>query len=183
MTATALAAAAAVVLGASPWADGAKRRDTATESCATQSGADFPHAFTSPHNLVVGPLSLIGAGGSPGFAWNSRGTEGFQKFPLLVKSGHRVTVELSPRTRRGAGLAYGPLPQGETYLRDTYRVVTFIACSRREHSWSSADGKPVTFWSGSILARSPRCIPFRVRVDGERTPRRAVIHLGVRRCS
>jgi hypothetical protein len=181
-TSAAVAAAAAVVLSASPWADGAEHRDRATESCATQSGADFPHAFTDPWNLVVGPLSLIGAGGSPGFAWNSRGTEGFQKFPLLVRAGHRVTVELSARTRLGAGLAYGPLPQGETYLRDTYRVVTFIACGRGQHSSSSADGQPVTFWSGSVLARSPRCIPLRIRMDGERTPRRAVIRLGVRRC-
>jgi hypothetical protein len=155
----------------------------ATETCATQSGADFPHAFTSPRNLVVGPLSLIGAGGSPSFAWNSRGTEGFQKFPLLVRSGHRVTVELSLRSRLGAGLAFGPLPQGETYLRDTYRVVTFVACRRGERSASNADGKPVTFWSGSVLARSPRCIHLLVRVDGERTPRRAVIRLGVQRCS
>jgi hypothetical protein len=94
-----------------------------------------------------------------------------------------VTVELAPRTRLGAGLAYGPLPQGETYLRDTYRAVTFVACKRGEHSASSADGEPVTFWSGSVLARSPRCIPLRVWVDGERTPRRAVIRLGVQRCS
>jgi hypothetical protein len=147
-----------------------------------QSGAVFPHAFTSRENLVVGPFALIGAGGSPSFAWNSRGTEGFQKFPLLVRAGHRVTVELSPRTRVGAGLAYGPLPQGETYLRDTYRAVTFVACRPREHSSSTADGRPVTFWSGAVLARSPRCIPLLVRVDGEGSPRRAVIRLGVARC-
>jgi len=179
----ALAATAAVVLSASAWANVALNPARATESCATQSGAEFPHAFTSPRNLVVGPLALIGAGGSPGFAWNSRETEGFQKFPLLVRARHRVTVELAPRTRLGAGLAYGPLPQGETYLRDTYRAVTFVACKRGEHSASSADGEPVTFWSGSVLARSPRCIPLRVWVDGERTPRRAVIRLGVQRCS
>jgi hypothetical protein len=182
MIAGAAAAAAAAVVAGSGWAAAATHPDRATESCATQSGADFPRAFTSPRNLVVGPLSLIGAGGSPGFAWNSRGTEGFQKFPLLVRSGHRVTIELSRRTRLGAGLGYGPLPQGETYLRDTYRVVTFIACRRGEHSSSSAEGQPVTFWSGAVLARSPRCIPLRVRVDGERTLRRAVIRLGVLHC-
>ena len=173
----AVAAAAALVLGASAWADnarhGAKHPDKPVESCATQSGADFPHAFTSPQNLVVG---------SPSFVWNSHGTGGFQKFPLLVRAGHRATVELSPRTRLGAGLAYGPLPQGETYLRDTYRVVTFVACKRGQHSWSSADGQPVTFWSGAVLARSPRCIPLLVWVDGERSPRRAVIRLGAQRC-
>jgi hypothetical protein len=148
----------------------------------TQSGATFAHAFTSTRNLVVGPLALIGAGGSPSFVWNSRGSEGFQKFPILVKEGHRVAVELSVKTRLGAGLAYGPLPQGETYLRDTYRVVTFTACNRRQHSESSADGQPVTFWSGSVLARSPRCIPLLIRVDADPSPRRAVIRLGVSRC-
>jgi hypothetical protein len=154
----------------------------AVESCATQSGAAFPRAFASPRNLVVGPLALIGAGGTPHFVWNSSGTEGFEKFPLLVKQGHRATVELSAVTRRGAGLAYGLMPQGETYVRDTHRVVTFIACRRGQSSWSSADGRPVTFWSGAILARSPRCIPLRVWVDDERSPRRAVIRLGVRDC-
>jgi hypothetical protein len=152
------------------------------ESCATQSGAKFPGAFTSPRNLVVGPLALIGAGGTPRAVSNSPGTEVFQKFPLLVRNGRRATVELSAKTRRGAGLAYGPLPQGETYLRHTHRVVTFIACQRGEGSWSSANGRPVTFWSGSVIALLPRCVPLLVWVDAEPSPRHAVIRLGVRRC-
>jgi hypothetical protein len=154
----------------------------AVESCATQSGADFPGAFRSPRNLVIGPLAFVGAGGSPSFVWNSARTEGFQKFPLLVRAGHRVTVELPRAARRGAGLGYGPLPQGETRLRDTHRVVAFVACRREEHPWSSSDGRPVTFWSGGVLARSPRCVPLLVWVDRERSPRRAVIRLGVRDC-
>lgn len=172
-------------IAASAWASRTAPRAhpaSAVERCATQSGADFPHAFASTRNLVAGPLSLIGAGGSPGFVWNSRGTEGFQKFPLLVRQGHRVKLELSAATRLGAGLAYGPLPQGETYLRDTYRVVTFVACRPGQSSWSSADGQPVTFWSGAVLARSPRCIPLLVWVDDDPAPRRAVIRLGVQRC-
>lgn len=108
---------------------------------------------------------------------------GGNKFPLLVKAGHRVTLELSVRTRRGAGLAYGPLPQGELHLRDTHRVVTFIACPRGESSGSSADGQAVTFWSGGILARSPRCIPLLVWVDAATAPRHAVVRLGARRCA
>src|SRR6476646_3455069 len=107
----------------------------AVENCATQSGGPFPGAFTRARNLVVGPLSLIGAGGTPNVAWTSTGRkEAWQKFPLLVRNGHRVTVELSTTTRRAAGLAYGPLPQGETHLRDTYPVVTFIACGRGARS-------------------------------------------------
>jgi hypothetical protein len=152
------------------------------ENCSTRSSATFPGAFTSPRNLFVGPLALIGAGGTPTVVSNSTGTEVFQKFPLLVRNGHRVTVELSLSTRRGAGLAYGPLPQGETYLRDTHRVVTFIACRHGQRSGSGADGRRVTFWSGSVLARSPRCVRLLVWVDAERSPRRAVTRLGVPNC-
>jgi hypothetical protein len=152
------------------------------EDCATRSSASFPGAFTNRRNLIVGPLVLMGAGGTPNVVPNSTGTEVFQKFPLLVRNRHRVTVELSPSIRRGAGLAYGPLPQGETYLRDTHRVVTFIACRHGQRSGSSADGQPVTFWSGSVLARSPRCVRLLVWVDAERSPRRAVIRLGVPNC-
>jgi hypothetical protein len=183
---TTVATAVVPLLTGSAWGDaveqGRERPRGAVESCATRSEASFPRAFTNPRNLIVGPLTLIGAGGTPSAAYNSTGTEVFQKFPLLVRNGHRVTVELSPRTRRAAGLAYGPLPEGETYLRDTHRVVTFMACRQGERSGSSADGRPVTFWSGSVLARSPRCVPLLVWVDAERSPRRAVIRLGVRHC-
>lgn len=161
---------------------GRERPRGVVEDCSTQSSARFPRAFTSPRNLIVGPLALMGAGGTPSAVSNSTGTEVFQKFPLLVRNGHRVTVELSPSTRRGAGLAYGPLPEGETYLRDTHPVVTFIACRNGQGSGSSADGRPVTFWSGGVLARSPRCVPLVVWVDHEKRPRRAVISLGVPDC-
>jgi hypothetical protein len=182
---TTVATAVVLLLTGSAWdavERGRERPRGAVESCATRSEASFPGAFTNARNLVVGPLALMGAGGTPSAVSNSTGTEVFQKFPLLVRNGHRVTVELSPSTRRAAGLAYGRLPQGETYLRDTHRVVTFMACRLGERSGSSADGRPVTFWSGSVLARSPRCVPLLVWVDAERSPRRAVIRLGVRRC-
>jgi hypothetical protein len=147
--------------------------------CATRSLADFPGAFTLPRNLVVGPLALIGAGGTAAFSPAAGGN----KFPLLVEAGHRITLELSTRTRQGAGLAYDPLPQGQLHLRDTHRVVTFVACARGTPSGSSADGRAVTFWSGGILARSPRCVPLLVWVDAATAPRHAVIRLGVRRCA
>jgi hypothetical protein len=178
-------AAIGLLLALSVWPASAgqsrKRPHGVVENCSTQSGADFTGAFTSPINLVVGPLALVGAGGTPEFVWDSAANVGFQKFQVLVRQRHRVTIELSRKTRRhGAGLAYGPLPQGETYLRDTHRVVTFIAC--RSGSVSTADGRPVTFWSGSVLARTPRCVRLRVWIDNRRTPRRAVIRLGVPTC-
>ena len=183
----AVATALVALFTASAWGNPVEQRREqsprgAVENCATRSEASFPGAFANPRNLVVGPLALIGAGRTPTAVPNSSATEVFQKFPLLARNGHRVTVELSRRTRRGAGLAYGSLPEGETYLRDTHRVVTFIACTPGEDSGSSADGRPVTFWSGSVLARSPRCVPLLVWIDAERSPRRAVIRLGVPRC-
>jgi len=157
--------------------------------CTTRSEANFPGAFTDRRNLVVGPLVLIG-GGEPTPEDVVRELGG-NKFPLLVKAGHTVTVRLPPSARRFAGLAYGPQPQGKTRLRNTHRAITFVACARGEPSatyqpdgpsGSSADGVAVTFWSGFVLTRRPACLPLDVRVRGEPTARRAVLNLGERRC-
>jgi hypothetical protein len=178
-------AAAALLLALSAWSAAAapsgKQPRGVVETCASQSSAEFSGAFTSPTNLVVGPLALVNAGGMPEFVPSPSGDEGFEKFMALVKPGHRVTIALSRSTRRGAGLTYGPHPAGELHLRDTHRVVTFISCSRGNAS--SNDGRPVTFWSGGVMARSPRCVPLLVWVDKSLTPRRVVIHLGVSSCS
>jgi len=166
----ALVAAAGAVAGSSaaePSAEPKRPRGVAA-GCSMSSSASFPGAFASRRNLVVGPLALVGAGGVPTFS----SAFGGQKFPLLVRTGHVVTLELPTHARRGAGLAYGPLPQGEVSIREAHRVVTFIAC----------DVQRFTFWSGGVLARSPRCVPLRVWIDDEPRPRRAVIHLGVREC-
>lgn len=150
----------------------------AREDCSTRSGASFPGAYTSPDNLVVGPLALVGG------AYTDAGTVreyGGNKFPLLVKAGHTVTVRIADDAPRGVGLAYGPLPQGETRLRDTHRSVAFVACRPGGPSGSRADGAEVTFWSGFVLTRAPACIPLEVFVDGAPAPRRVGLGLG-RRC-
>jgi hypothetical protein len=172
----AVVATATLVLAASTAAAEAPRGVVA--NCSMQSGASFPRAFNNSRNLIVGPLAITGARGTPGFSTSFHGN----KFPLLVRSGHRVTLELSSRTRKGAGLAYWPLPQGDIGVREAHRVVTFIACKKDEGSMSDVDGKPVTFWSGGIVAYSPRCIPIRIWVDREPVPRSVVIRLGVTRC-
>ena len=144
------------------------------EDCSTQSGAEFAGGFTRRENLVVGPLSLIGGG-----TYTPRAVVrefGGQKYPLLVMAGHTVAVSLPPEARAIAGLAYGPLPQGETKMRDTYRKITFVACGS-DHTISSADGAAVTFWSGAVLTRRPACLPLEVTIDrGE--PQRVSIPLG-----
>jgi hypothetical protein len=75
--------------------------------CARRSEANFPGAFAKPRNLVVGPLALVGAG-DPTSASVVREFGG-NKFPLLVKAGHIVTVRLPRAVRSFAGLAYGGL--------------------------------------------------------------------------
>ncbi len=172
-----LACAAAAV--ARPGADG-ERPTGALATCAQQSLARFPHAFTSAGNLVAGPFVLVG-GGRLTTADTVR-MFGGNKFPVLVAAGHRVTVELTRRTRRFASLGYGPLPRNRTLaMADGHRVVTFDSCDRRT-AGSDASGRPVTFWSGFVLAQRPRCVALRVWVDAERTPRRVRLPLG-RRCS
>ena len=153
----------------------AAHRAQATEDCSTQSQADFPGAYTARSNLVVGPLALVGAAFTD--ARTVRDVGG-NKFPLLVKAGHTVTVRLAPEARPLAGLAYGPLPQGEIKLGDTYRSVRFVACGPRM-SQSHADDAAVTFWSGFVLARAPVCIPLRISIDGGR-PQLASLPLGAR---
>jgi hypothetical protein len=172
---------------ATPASAPAARFRGAREDCSTRSEANFPGAFTSPRNLVVGPLVLIGG------AYTDASTVrefGGNKFPLLVRAGHTVAVRLARRRPRVAGLAYGPLPQGETKLHDTYQSVTFVACrpGRASRSYnpngpsgSYADGAAVTFWSGFVLTREPACVPLEVYVDDEPAPRRVGLPLG-RRC-
>jgi hypothetical protein len=166
----------------------ATRSASAREDCSTRSEARFPGGFSSPGNLVVGPLLLIGG------AYTDAATVreyGGNKFPVLVKAGHTVTVRLSEGRRGGAGLAYGPLPQGRTRLRDAHGSVTFVACRpgrapRRYRpdgpSASDADGVAVTFWSGFVLTREPACVPLDIYVDDEPTPRHVGLSLG-RRCA
>ena len=105
---------------------------------------------------------------------------GGNKLFVHVRGAHRVTLELSPRTRKNVGFAFGkPTVWG---LRGARRVVTFIACRRGELPEPRFDGWPVTSWVGFLLASSPRCVPLLVWVDDEPSPRRAVIRFGVRNC-
>jgi hypothetical protein len=167
-----ITASLTALTSAAPTASAASHPTGVVETCAHQSGAGFPHAFTSRDNLVAGPLSMIGAGRFTDAATVER--HGGNKFPLLVAAGHRVTIELTRATHRFASLAYG------SHSRIGHRVMTFHSCDRK-HADSSADGRPVTFWSGFVQATRPGCVPLRIWVDKERTPRRAHIALG-RRC-
>ncbi len=148
-------------------------------TCAGRSVADFPGAFRDRRNLVSGPLAMMGGGAFTDAATVRR--FGGNKFPLLVRAGHTVTVTIAPASRRLAALGYGPAPQGrELVLRDAHRAITFVACPRGKSGGSSADGEPVTFWSGFVLAGAPACVGLDVVADG-RPRRRVRLALG-RRC-
>jgi hypothetical protein len=128
--------------------------------------------------LVVEPLAVANAGGTLNWSEEVKG----DKLPVFIRGGHRVTLELSRQTRRGAGLVgFGRYPSGGLGHRYTRRVVTFIACRRGEIS-GPYDGWPVSFWMGFVLTASPRCVPLFIWVDDEPSPRRAVIRFGVRDC-
>jgi hypothetical protein len=107
---------------------------------------------------------------------------GGNKLFVYVRGGHRVTIELSRRTRENVGLVFGPYPDNDASLRTARRVVRFIACRRGELSEPRFDGWPVTSWVGFLLASTPRCVPLLVWVDDEPSPRRAVIRFGVPSC-
>lgn len=135
--------------------------------------------FRQRRNLAVGPLVLRQAGVM--LPWSETG----QKLFVEVKGGHRVTLELTRRTRRHAGLGFvAPREPFQWTVRNARRVVTFIACRRGERrATGRPDAGPVSGWVGSFNTRSPRCVPVLVWVDDERSPRRAIIPYGVRDCA
>ena len=154
----------------------------AVENCSGVSGFGAGRRdFKLRRNLVVGPLALLRAGRTFAYADSPDGI--FNKLFVVVRGGHRVTLELSGRTRRGAGLGFGfEEGHGDVRFRDMRRVVTFVACRRGESMDMYADTWPVSGWVGFLMARSPRCIPLFVWVDDEPSPRRAVVRFGVRDC-
>jgi hypothetical protein len=148
-------------------------------TCARQSGASFPRAFASRENLVVGPLAMIGARRST--PADTVAEFGGMKFPLLVRPRHTVTVTIHGLAPGKASLFYasGGGVLTERRVEDGHRAMTFRPCGPRR-AQSDADGDPVTFWSGFVLASEPMCVPLRIAVD-DRRPRLRHISLG-RRC-
>ena len=164
-----VAAVLAETAGPSPQRE---RPRGAVEDCSTTPGWGRRDEFTTRQNLIVGPLAVERAVPMLAYAHNVGGNKVF----VYVRGGHRVTIELSPRTHENVGLVFGPSS------RTTRRVVTFIACRRGELPAGRFDGWPVTTWVGFLLATSPRCVPLLVWVDDEPGPRCAVIRFGVPDC-
>jgi hypothetical protein len=179
MRAALLAPLAAATLAGTAVAAAPGPPEGAPATCRHQSSAAFSK---NSHNLVVGPLVLVGARqySSPEVIARFGG----QKYPAVVLAGHRVTVELPRAVRRSTSLLYADdhssLPDGRRTVGDGHRVVDFRACPADRGGGSSYDGRKATFWSGFVLTTVPRCLETRIWVDGERTPRRVRIPLGKR---
>lgn len=148
--------------------------------CSSRSEANFSGAYSGEDDVVVGPLALLGAGYTDPDTIRRFGGD---KIMALLRPGHRVTVALPRGMRHVAALGYGPLPELTALTpADGHRGVTFVSCAPGRPSGSMAGGRPVTFWSGFVLAASPVCVPVSVWVDDEPSPRHAVLRMGVRRC-
>jgi hypothetical protein len=175
--AVAAAVAIALLLLAARGAEPSPAATPATDSagCSEQSSASFPGAFADRRNLVVGPLAMIG-----GRTFTDEATArrfGGNKYPLLLRAGHRATVAIAARDRAHAGLSYGSAPDGPAGLDEAASSIAFVSCSPARAL--SRAGGPVTFWSGGVLVRSPACVALDVTVDRE--PRRRVrLELGAR---
>ena len=162
--------------------DGTEPPKGAVEHCRSRSEAYFYKPFEDAQNLVVGPLVLVGGKefAPPGVVLRVNG----QKYPVLVRAGHRVEIVVPEEARAFAGLGYGPLPQGKITLNEAHEAVTFIACSASQPSFYKTlpTPRPPTFWSGFVVTEAPHCVPLDVYVDGDPAPRRVVLELGVRPC-
>jgi hypothetical protein len=177
--ATTAAALVALLAAAVPGqAETSKRPRGVVEDCSRISGfGQGPQDFRARSSLVVGPLAVLRA--TPTLAYVP--AVGGNKVFVVVRGGHRVTLELSRETRREVGFVFGPYPDGQVDLAETRRVVTFVACRRGEVR-VRLDGWPVSGWVGGLLATSARCVPLRVWIDDEPRPLAVVLRFGVPDC-
>ncbi|HEX4734250.1 MAG TPA: hypothetical protein VH247_07545 [Thermoleophilaceae bacterium] len=144
---------------------------TAVIGCAHQSGAEFPGAYRDPANLSVGPLAWAGAR-AHGDADGSLGGGFRWKQPVLVRPGHTVTIRVAAPAASFARLSYAHA--GGWAFRGGVRKVVFRACSATK-AMSRTDGRPVTFWSGGIVAtRGSICLPVEIRIDRGPVRRRTI---------
>jgi hypothetical protein len=153
-----------------------------TATCDSQSEASFPHAFSGPGHLVVGPLAFWHLREiEDATVENLRAHDGW-KSPALVRPDHTVTVSVGRSARSYARLQYVHVPgRDPSDLRAFPHTVRFKSCSRRR-ALSDVDGHPVTFWSGFVVIRKAACLPLEIRVD-RRRPRHRVLSVGGAECA
>jgi hypothetical protein len=152
-----LAALAAAALAVAP-------AGVETVGCAQQSKASFPHAFSSPASVVVGPLAFVGLRDMRNTTPANIARFHGWKSPALVRPGHTVTVSVDRQARSFARLRYSHVAQ-RPFARLPH-TVRFVGCDSRR-AMSQVDGRPVTFYSGFFQLRgAPACVPVTIRADG-----------------
>jgi len=160
----------------------ASARGVETATCASQSKASFPQAFSRPEHLAVGPLAFWHLREiDDATVENLREHDGW-KSPALVRPGHTVTVSVGRSARSYARLQYVHVPgRDPSDLRAFPHTVRFKSCSRRR-AQSDVDGRPVTFWSGFVVIRKAACLPLTIRVD-RRRPRHRELSVADAECA
>jgi hypothetical protein len=145
-----------------------QRRGVGSTGCGSQAIAGFPHAFSKPDNLVVGPLAFVnGLGAADNSVENVEYIGGF-KAPAVMRPGHTATVSIAPASRSVARLTYGSVTGKRAH------TIHFTSCPRRR-AMSHVDGRPATFWSGFfVVPDAPACIGVNISVDGRRPHRRVI---------
>ena len=138
----------------------ASARGVETATCASQSKASFPQAFSRPEHLAVGPLAFWHLREiDDATVENLREHDGW-KSPALVRPGHTVTVSVGRSARSYARLQYVHVPGGDPSALRAFRAQ------------SDVDGRPVTFWSGFVVIRKAAFLPLTTRVDRRRARHR-----------
>lgn len=171
----ALVAVALIVGFSGSVAVGAENRPSADMSVARRIGGEpradcssglmlrtEPRDWARPRNLGVGPLLVQWGRSGQVYARDYGGN----KFPLFLRAGHRVRVEVGP-SALNARLSYVTRPQGAPRLS-----LEVVACPNNQ-----------TYWHGGIVADRPGCVPLRIWIDGSRRPRDVLVRLGVENCS
>jgi hypothetical protein len=161
----------------------ASARGTETARCASQSVASFPHAFSRPEDLVVGPLAFWDLLDIRDATVENLLEHDGWKSPALVRPGQTVTVSVDRSARSFARLHYVHVAgRDRSDLPALPHTVRFKSCSKRR-ALSDVDGHPVTFWSGFVvIRRAPACLPLTIRVD-RRRPRHRELSVGGGKCA
>jgi hypothetical protein len=164
---TAVGAAAIVAFaGAAAGAARAPVKGVKTATCRIQSGASFPHLFTDPHSLIVGPFAFADLRDAANASSDNITYHDGWKSPAVLRIKHRAVVTIDKDSRSNARLDY---THSDAPFRRLPHTMRYIACTRASEALSDADGKPVAFWSGFfVVNKAPACVGFKVKVDRRR---------------
>lgn len=160
------ALAALGLAGAAVGGAAAPKKGVKTDGCRQQSGASFPHLFTDPASVVVGPFAFSHLRNAATASADNIKRHGGWKSPAVLRIKHRALVTIDKGSRSYARLAY--THAGGAFRREPF-AMRFVACTKASEALSDADGKPVTFWSGFfVVNKVPACVGIKIKVDRRR---------------